>query len=64
MSEEWRERLAEELDQLRERLGRLERYLFSDGFYRLSAREQTRLLAQRFFMDAYAKILRERLEER
>lgn len=61
MSEEWRERLAEELDQLRERL---ERYLFSDGFYRLSAREQTLLLAQRFFMDAYAKILRERLEER
>lgn len=64
MSEEWRERLAEELDQLRERLGRLERYLFSGGFYRLSAREQTLLLAQRFFMDAYAKILRERLEER
>lgn len=64
MSEEWRERLAEELDQLRERLGRLERYLFSDRFYRLSAREQTLLLAQRFFMDAYAKILRERLEER
>lgn len=59
MSEEWRERLAEELDQLRERLGRLERYLFSDGFYRLST-----LLAQQFFMDAYAKILRERLEER
>lgn len=52
MSEEWRERLAEEL----------ERYLFSDGFYRLSAREQTLLLAQQFFMDAYAKILRERLE--
>lgn len=64
MSEEWRERLAEELDQLRERLGRLERYLLSDGFYRLSAREQTLLLAQQFFMDAYAKILRERLEER
>ena len=57
-----RERLAEEFDEVRTRLERLECFLFSDRFYSLSARHQTLLLAQRFFMDAYAKILRERLE--
>jgi hypothetical protein len=57
-----RDRLAKELDDLRSRFERLECFLFSDRFYSLSARHQTLLLAQRFFMDAYAKILRERLE--
>lgn len=57
-----REWLAEEFDEVRTRLERLECFLFSDRFYSLSARHQTLLLAQRFFMDAYAKILRERLE--
>lgn len=60
--EPWQDRVVEERDQLKERLGKLSAFIHSEKFDALSAYQQLQLTSQEDSMAAYLDILEERVK--
>lgn len=62
MDDEARVRVVKELDELRERMNKLYKFVYSDKIHKLSWNAAGLLQAQLYIMDAYADILEARLD--
>jgi hypothetical protein len=58
----YQQRVVEEKSELEERLAALHRFIDGDVYSKLDEAERGRLRQQRYFMNGYAQVLRERID--